>query len=480
MPADPDPIVAQITATRDEFERLVQLVSGPRAVRQTASSVERDLWRGLLALGARLLSLFFAVRTREPVAAPVGATGAPLPRHATRPRRYLSVFGPVLVRRPYFWREGEAGRCPHDEALGLPAGQTSELLQDWLSHELTSQAYEPTLETFGRILGFRLPKRSLQQAIPADAADVAAFYDQKAPPPTEWEGPILVATADGKGVPMKTPPEDERATRMKEAVLVGHYTVAPHVRSVQAVLAALLYDSDKPGPATRPRPVAKEVFATLAGKDEAFAWLGVRLAARDGPHIRARVALTDGAAPLQERMLSLSGFTLVLDIVHVKDYLWLAAESLFGAASPHGPPFVRTQLEHILAGRLEEAIAAIERAARTARRRGRRTEDARTAVAYFRRNAPYMRYQAYLQAGWPIATGVAEGACGYLVKHRMQAPGMRWLPPGAQPVLQLRAVRANGDWDAYRRFHHRLEMARLYPASSDASHPEAQLLGLAA
>lgn len=480
MPADPDPIVAQILDAREEFERLVQLVSGQRAFEQTASSVERELWRGLLALGARLLGLFFAVRTSQAVQPPTDAGGEPLPRHAQRGRRYLSVFGRLELRRPYFWREGEAGVCPHDALLALPAGETSELLCDWLAHGVTSEAYEPTLETFGRILGFRLPKRSLQRRIRADAADVEAFYEQWAVPLPEAEGSILVATADGKGVPMKTPPTDERATRMKEAVVVGHYTIEPHRRSVAEVLGALLYDTDKPELAARPRPVCKELFATLAGKDAAFARLRSRLAARDGPHIQARVALTDGAVPLQERMLALTGFTLVLDIVHVKDYLWLAAEALFGARSPRGAPFVRRQLEHILSGRLEEAIAAIEREAATARRARRDVADAQTAVGYFRRNAEFMRYDQYLAAGWPIATGVVEGGCGYLVKHRMQAPGMRWLPPGAQPVLDLRAVRLNGDWDAYRHFHHRCQMHRLYPATSPVTPPETQLLGLAA
>jgi len=122
----------------------------------------------------------------------------------------------------------------------------------------------------------------------------------------------------------------------------------------------------------------------------------------------------------------------------------------------------------------------MERQAATARRAGRRADGCQTAVGYFRRNAPYMRYHEYLAAGWPIATGIVEGACGYLVKQRMQAPGMRWLPDGAQPILDLRAVRLNGDWDAYRLFHHHCEMNRLYPTASPVTHPEAQLLDLAA
>ena len=64
-----------------------------------------------------------------------------------------------------------------------------------------------------------------------------------------------------------------------------------------------------------------------------------------------------------------------------------------------------------------------------------------------------MRDDEYLARGWPIGTGVVEGACGHLVKDRMEQSGMRWTKAGAQAVLDLRAVRLNGHWEAYWQFH---------------------------
>ena len=60
-----------------------------------------------------------------------------------------------------------------------------------------------------------------------------------------------------------------------------------------------------------------------------------------------------------------------------------------------------------------------------------------------------MNYADALRDGLPIATGVIEGACRYVVKDRMDRTGARWSLTGAEAVLRLRAVRASGDFDAY-------------------------------
>ena len=82
-----------------------------------------------------------------------------------------------------------------------------------------------------------------------------------------------------------------------------------------------------------------------------------------------------------------------------------------------------------------------------------------------------MRYDAYLAAGWPIGTGVIEGACGHLVKDRMEQAGMRWTKVGAQAVLDPRAVRLKGEWDAYWDFHRRRAYKRRYGSAPPALVP---------
>ena len=92
----------------------------------------------------------------------------------------------------------------------------------------------------------------------------------------------------------------------------------------------------------------------------------------------------------------------------------------------------------------------------------------RRTVGYYRRHRPYRRYNEYLACGWPIGTGVIEGACGHLVKDRMEQSGMRWTTGGAQAVLDLRAVRLNGHWEAYWELHRQQQHQRLYGRSAPA------------
>ena len=74
-----------------------------------------------------------------------------------------------------------------------------------------------------------------------------------------------------------------------------------------------------------------------------------------------------------------------------------------------------------------------------------------------------MRYDEYLAKGYPIASGVIEGACRHVIKDRMERAGMRWKVPGAQAMLHLRVIHANGDWEAFQQFRIAQEAARLYP-----------------
>ena len=110
--------------------------------------------------------------------------------------------------------------------------------------------------------------------------------------------------------------------------------------------------------------------------------------------------------------------------------------------------WVRAYLETLLAGQTDAVITALEAAAADPTCTATQRQAVRRTVGYYQRNLPYMRYDEYLARGWPIGTGVVEGACGHLVKDRMEQAGMRWTKAGAQAVLDLRAVRLNGDWDA--------------------------------
>ena len=358
MTSNPEPIVQQV---QHEFQNLLAYVTGPEARSQTAYTVELTLFRRLLALGAALLRLFFvtraAVRPAEPVTAPDGTR---LTYHDQRPTTYYSVFGKVCFGRPYFTARGQAGLCPLDAELSLPARCYSDLLREWAAYGTTDESYRESQTVLERILGLSLSLQALETGV-IEAAGMwpPSTSSQRSRPPAPPVGTILVVQADGKGVPMVQPPPRRRpcawargrsARKKKEAVVTALYTIAPYPRTPQDVVAALLQDASRPELAARPRPVGKELRATLEGKAVAMSRLVQRVAQREGPHIQQRVALTDGAEALQQQLVThVPAYTLVLDIIHATEYLWDSGQRPAGG-DPSAAPGVGTRLPGGAAG----------------------------------------------------------------------------------------------------------------------------------
>jgi len=475
---------------QQDFQALLTYVTGPEAQTQTASTLELTLFRRLLALGAALLRLFFLTCAAERPTAPlIAPEGTALPYYDQRSIAYFSVFGKLSVSRHYFYAAGLGGLCPLDASLSLPPCCYSDLLRDWLDYSCTDSAYRESATAITRILGLELSIQALETLVQLDAGDVASFYDQPPTLPPPACGTILVAQADGKGVAMVQPPtttppvrlgKGKKRTQKKEAVVTALYTIAPYVRTPQEVLAALLHEEQATDQGARPRPIAKELRASLQGKEAAICKLVQRAALREGAHIQDRVALTDGAEALQGQMLAqLPTYTLVLDIIHASEYLWESANALLGETHPERTAWVRGHLAQILSGQTAAVIAALSQEATAPHRTATQVQVVRKTIGYYTRNLPYMQYDAYLARGWPIGTGVVEGACGHVVKDRMEQAGMRWTQEGAQAMLDLRAVRLNGDWQSFWAFHRQQQHQRLYGTGVPDT-MEAQVLRLAA
>jgi hypothetical protein len=276
-----------------------------------------------------------------------------------------------------------------------------------------------------------------------------------------------VVTADGKGIPMTrqdSPPpaarrsKGQKKTAKKEAMVTALYSVAPHVRESQDILAALLPDQAAPATSVADiRPVLsnKQTFGTLEGKTLAMNHLAAPVAQRDWASFTSRVALSDGSEALQHQLLDhFPDFTLVLDIIHATEYVWDAANARWGETSPDRQPWVKQALNWLLTDPLDALLRDLETPIPGLP--ASRQDVLAHVSAYFRRNRPFMDYQRYLALGWPIGTGVVEGACGHLVKDRFEQSGMQWSFAGAQSLLDLRSVAFNGDWDDFQRFRRRL------------------------
>lgn len=273
--------------------------------------------------------------------------------------------------------------------------------------------------------------------------------------------------------------ESERRGNRQMATLATVYSVDRFVRTPEDIVAALFREKREKA-SSRPRPCHKRMVARFArayedaearivvsGMYEAWSWASGEVRRRRQPG-QVLVRLCDG----QESLWTAGDACLepedqdpidILDIVHVSKYVWLAAKAFCGVNWEQSEAFARDRLLRILQGKVHEVVFGLRQMATKRRLRGKRLKDVMTVCRYFKHNAKRMRYDEFLAAGYPIATGVIEGACRHLVKDRMERSGMRWGQRGAESILTLRALTVSEQWDDFQMQRIESDQDRLHP-----------------
>src|SRR5512135_1008988 len=488
IPGDLAMIITPEQATlkaQQRFDYLLGLVRRASQDDQRIDTVERDLFRHLLALGLDRLTAFVAHQGDGDQGPEVGTTDGQtvhrLPEH--HDRRYVSIFGALTrTRAVYGTREGQKiERVPLDERLGLPEGDFSYLLEDWSQRFCLKEPFAEAGHSLEMLLGRRLGRRTLEPINRAVASYAPAFRGTIEPPPLQEEGPLLVVTADGKGVPMRRPPQDgpkphHRPTRgekrnKKQMACVGAvYSIKPFVRTADDILDEVLR---KKRPQDRPRPQRKHVWAEMirevpgqppvTAKDSSFCQLFDELAVRNPGPGRPVICLMDGERSLWDAQQAYFPEAVgVLDLFHVPERVWAVAHCFYKEGSDQAERFVEERLRDLLEGRVDAVIEGFRQQMIGGRLRGPERKVVRSAIEYLENNRGHMRYDEYLAAGYPIGSGVAEGACRHLVKDRMEQTGMRWTLKGAQSMLHTRALYLNDDWNAFVAYRIEQEQLSLY------------------
>lgn len=385
-----------------------------------------------------------------------------------------SLFGRIEVSRTAYVRPGEAAIHPLDEARQLPARSFSYEVQRRVVEEAVRGPYAEGLDCLDRNLGLEVPKRSAEQIVGDAAQDFDAFYQQRSLAAIGPSSAILVASADGKGVPLVKPEgakrvvrrtKGQKANKKKMATVATVFTQAPRVRTPEEVVASL-FDEDPPEWERSTGPEHKRVWASLQKpREEVFAEIAAEVARRNPLHDKLLAMLTDGDPVLEKlarQFLPKEELLLILDFLHVSERLWLAGHAFYGENTDEAFDWVRDHALMILSGEVSQVVKGMRQSATKRNLTGERAKAVRTAAAYLYRNRHRMQYDIYLSLGLPIASGAVEGACRHLVKDRMERAGMRWVIPGAEAMLKVRACKLSGDLKEYWQFHIQQEQLRLH------------------
>jgi hypothetical protein len=401
--------------------------------------IEREVWRRLLLLGRSSLSQFLMLvgtgDVGETFTLSDGEQCRRLPE--THKRRYVSIFGEFQISRAvYGSREGQKIEwVPLDHRLQLPESDFSYLLQDWDQSLCVEQAFGQARTTVARILDLKQSVDSLEH-MNQEMAELATTFVLNQPTPEE-EGEVLVLSADQKGIVMRRPADapapkahrtkGDKASRKRMATVGTVYSVDRYHRTPDDVVAALFHERSEPS--TRPQPQHKEVWASLpredvpgSGTEAVFAWMVGELCLRGRGKGKPLVFLSDGQEALWEARADWLPERVVgiLDLLHVTPRLWKAAHVFHKEGSRQAEEFVRERLLRVLQGKASGVIRGLREMATKRGLTGTSKRAITEVCGYLEQNLPRMRYDKYLAAGYPIASGAVEGACRHLVKDRME------------------------------------------------------------
>jgi len=462
---------------RKQFSELEEWVLSPEAQEAPLDAVEQEIERrtrevARLALQANVNRRGTGYHGRAlVVTGPSGDRRRQIGKREDT-RHVVSLFGEISAVRTAYIARGTATVHPLDAALQLPQKSLSYAMQRRLVDEAVRGPFDEAVAAVEKNTGNAIAKRTAEQVTVDKARDFDAFYEQRTAPAAESTGPLLVSALDCKGVPVVKPggtqhsvrrKKGEKANKKKMATVAAVFTQQRRIRTAEDVVASLF--DDIPVPATaRVRPEHKRVWASLEKEQEAvFREVAAEIAARDPLGQKEHIMVTDGERRLRKAALkTFPDVLLVLDLLHVLEYLWKTAHAFYGEGSPEAEAWVRNHALMILQGRVSQVVKGMRQSATKRKLTGARRKTVLGAAAYFYANRDRMRYHEYLARGLPIASGAVEGACKNLIKDRMERSGMRWQIPGAEAMIKLRAIYLSGDMDQYWQFHKQQEQSRLY------------------
>jgi hypothetical protein len=416
-----------------------------------------------------------------------------------RARPLVTKFGQVIVSRIAYRSPGKSNVHLLDRVLNLPEEKHSHGLRRLASIEAARGSMEAAGAAITRATGVTMGKRQLEELARRCAAHVEAFYLWRMIEPAP-DGCPLVLTFDGKGIVMLpgalrpatakaaasaegrlatrlSPGEKNGRKRMAELACV--YDAVPVPRAPEDIIstpaqkrrkkkaqAKMPKDKGKREPQARGKWLAASV---TDGIPAVIAAAFNEAERRDPGHEREWVVLVDGNNTQIEAVTAEAAHrgitvTIIIDFIHVLEYLWKAAWSFFDKGEAAAEEWAAAQARKILHGNAHQVTAGIRRHATTYGYSPAERAGADECARYLDNKNGYLDYATALSKGWPIATGIIEGACRHIVKDRMDITGARWSLEGAEAILKLRALIANGDFDAYWRYHLRREHERIHGA----------------
>jgi hypothetical protein len=488
---------------RQEFEHLLCVLKKLHQEAKRLDEVERDVMAMLVKMGKAALEDFVEAAGNGDVGETLENDGNLLRRmEGIHSRTYRSIFGVVIIQRHVYAKRKRQKHeaVPLDQQLGLPADETSYLLEQWMGSLATYLPYDTAAKWLRDTFGIGAGSTTIENRVRQLAEHAESFSGGVIDELSEKEGEVIVALADAKGVPIRTPWEQIRTqalgrkphlrhrknnyertqrrmlrgdqAKTQQATVGACYSIDRNVRTTEEVL-------NRHEQSDVPQPRNKRLWAEMStirdgqesrGAERIFQQLAANVALRDRSGCCEVICLMDGATSLWSlKRHYLPQATSIVDIFHVTEKLWGVAHCLELHGSKAAEDRVTHWLRMLLEGKVDCVRGVFQRMLNQQKWSTAKRTAIQHAIDYFRTNREAMQYHIYLSKGHPIGSGVIEGACKHVIGDRFCGSGMRWAIEGAQPLLHLRTIHLNGRWEPF--INHRIiqEQQTLYGETATAA-----------
>jgi hypothetical protein len=357
--------------------------------------------------------------------------------HPFRPKEALTLFGPVALRRNYYYaQDQQQGRAPLDQALGLWAGYSPGVLR-LLSRAAARFPFEIGATELKAYCGLEVQGRQIQRVAQA-MGPLVRTAQQQLPPFKHDSGPIQImyGAVDGTGVPMVPEELEGREGKQPDG--------SAKTREVKLGCIFTQTTTDEEGLPLRDF----QSTSYVAGFEQAADFM-VRFRQEA---LRRRMAaallfvlLGDGAAWIWEQGQKCFPMAIqILDLYHALEHLSTLTK-LLEPQTDAAKTLWQSWKEQFL---IDDVAQVLNQAReRTAKLSGEAAELAGKEIGYFERNKNRMLYGTYRALGLFYGSGVVEAGCKNVIGGRCKGSGMLWSVPGATHVLDLRCALFGNQFD---------------------------------
>jgi len=312
-------------------------------------------------------------------------------------------------------------------------------------------AYSEGVMLLKKFFNVKLSVSALETISNASSICYEDYYDLKntLPKPPK-EGDVTVVSFDGKGVPMIKKEaskikgrqgKGEKRQKKKESLVGVKYTITPHIRTAEEVANNLVFPEKRENKQKSKREKAQNIryIASVERPKKEVMEEIKKEVKNENFNTKPLICVMDGAKYiwdiLSDVFKDIKNKVLILDIIHVLEYIWLIAHIKYKEGSEESKQYVYEKLLMILKGKVVSYIMELHKDMLQGNWKKSQREKFSKVITYLKNHKQYMKYNQYLSMGYPIGSGMVEGACKFVVGKRFKNSGMRWKKADNEAVL---------------------------------------------